>query len=178
MYPDVRGSPTGWSTQTGTGSGVQESQSGCFLYRCASLQQGTRRSRDHQNRDTDPAPKFELVCCNANELGMSLKRRRISGDVCFIDFFVDTGEAKQQARDKLRVYGVQPSSTKKLAPRFWMVRAGSGRVTSSLRNGTVELHSCPCRKGSKCAFPDFRADHVCTRPACSTSNIWTEWGSL
>jgi hypothetical protein len=52
MYPDVRGSPTGWSTQTGTGSGVRESQSGCFLYRCASLQQGTRRSRDHQNRDS------------------------------------------------------------------------------------------------------------------------------
>jgi hypothetical protein len=52
MYPDVWGSPTGWSTQTGTGSGVRESQLGCFLYRCASLQQGTRRSRDHQNRDS------------------------------------------------------------------------------------------------------------------------------
>jgi hypothetical protein len=51
MYPDVQGSPTGWSTHTGTGSGVRESQSGCFLYRCASLQRGTRRSRDHQNRD-------------------------------------------------------------------------------------------------------------------------------
>jgi hypothetical protein len=34
-------------------SGVWELQSGCFLYRCASLQQGTRRSRDHQNRDND-----------------------------------------------------------------------------------------------------------------------------
>jgi hypothetical protein len=52
MYPDVWGSPTGWSTQTGTGSGVWESQSGCFLYRCASLQRGTRQSQDHQNRDS------------------------------------------------------------------------------------------------------------------------------
>jgi hypothetical protein len=60
MYPDVRGSPTGWSTQTGTGSGVRESQSGCFLYRCASLQQGTRRSRDHQNRDNFDTSSFTL----------------------------------------------------------------------------------------------------------------------
>jgi hypothetical protein len=35
-------------------SGVWESQLGCFLYGCASLQQGTRRSRDHQNRDSSP----------------------------------------------------------------------------------------------------------------------------
>jgi hypothetical protein len=32
-------------------SDVWESQPDCFFYGCASLQQGTRRSRDHQNRD-------------------------------------------------------------------------------------------------------------------------------
>jgi hypothetical protein len=37
-------------------SGVWELQSACFFYGCASLQQGTRRSRDHQNRDREHVP--------------------------------------------------------------------------------------------------------------------------
>jgi hypothetical protein len=42
-------------------SDVWESQPDCFFYGCASLQRGTRRSRDHQNHDSvgleTPTPK-------------------------------------------------------------------------------------------------------------------------
>jgi hypothetical protein len=67
-------------------SDVRESQSDCFFYGCASLQRGTRRSRDHQNRDSmedgnvSQATESDIfaVLCMGSIVGMGWPCRRKS----------------------------------------------------------------------------------------------------